>query len=183
MSIEFDISIDYGLSTLDSLNNDKGYKDMMNKNDYGVILCLALAVLFCMALSAHAETTGKLYVVGMGPAGPDLTAPRALSIVEKADHLLCSPGMPKRFERFGVHIDPSKVAFNPWENLSDDESKKKNPQSREKSREQQRKKVQDFVMEKINEGKTVAIMNGGDACIYDPPSIIFWWGWMTGIMR
>jgi len=62
--------------------------------------------------------------VGMGPAGPDLTAPRALAVIEKADVILCSPGMPKKFERFGKSIDPKKVAFNPWEGIYDEKAKK-----------------------------------------------------------
>ncbi|OQX27529.1 MAG: hypothetical protein BWK80_04845 [Desulfobacteraceae bacterium IS3] len=125
-------------------------------------------VLLCLMLSAYGGNTGKLYVVGMGPAGPDLTAPRVLSIVEKADFILCSPRMPQRFARFGTHIDPAKVAFDPWENVFDDESDKKDPQTRADAREKQRKKVQKFVLEKINAGKTVVIMDGGDACVYGP---------------
>lgn len=131
----------------------------------------ALAVLFTffgLVLPANSENAGKLYVVGMGPAGPDLTAPRVLSIVEKADFILCSPRMPERFARFGTHIDPAKVAFNPWEGMFDDNSKKEDPQSRAAVREKQRKKVQDFVLEKIKAGKTVVIMDGGDACVYGP---------------
>ncbi len=118
--------------------------------------------------SAQGEEAGKLYVVGMGPAGPDLTAPRVLSIVEKADFILCSPRMPERFARFGTHIDPSKVAFDPWKGVFDDESDDKAPAARTAARERQRKKVQDFVLEKIKAGKTVVIMDGGDPCVYGP---------------
>jgi precorrin-4 methylase len=125
-------------------------------------------IILGFTLSAYAETKGKLYVVGMGPAGPDLTAPRVLSIVEKADFILCSPRMPQRFARFGSHIDPAKVAFNPWEGIFDDKSTNKDPQSRAAAREKQRKKVQDFVLEKINAGQTVVIMDGGDPCVYGP---------------
>jgi precorrin-4 methylase len=125
-------------------------------------------IILGFTLSAYAENKGKLYVVGMGPAGPDLTAPRVLSIVEKADFILCSPRMPQRFARFGSHIDPAKVAFNPWEGIFDDESTNKDPQSRAAAREKQRKKVQDFVLEKINAGQTVVIMDGGDPCVYGP---------------
>jgi precorrin-4 methylase len=125
-------------------------------------------IILGFTLSACAETKGKLYVVGMGPAGPDLTAPRVLSIVEKADFILCSPRMPQRFARFGSHIDPAKVAFNPWEGIFDDKSTNKDPQSRAAAREKQRKKVQDFVLEKINAGQTVVIMDGGDPCVYGP---------------
>ncbi|MGE0083913.1 MAG: SAM-dependent methyltransferase [Desulfococcaceae bacterium] len=132
-------------------------------------IALAVSFLsFCLLLSAYGENTGKLYVVGMGPAGPDLTAPRVLSIVEKADFILCSPRMPERFARFGTHIDPSKVAFNPWEGIFDDESDKKDPQARAAARQKQQKKVQDFVLEKIKAGKTVVIMDGGDPCVYGP---------------
>ncbi len=119
-------------------------------------------------LGASGEPTGKLYVVGMGPAGPDLTAPRVLEIVEKADVLLCSPRMPERFERFGAHIDPSKIAFNPWEGIFDDGSGKNDPESRAASAEKQRKRVQDFVLEQIQAGKTVVLMDGGDPCVYGP---------------
>jgi precorrin-4 methylase len=125
-------------------------------------------IILGFTLSAYAENKGKLYVVGMGPAGPDLTAPRVLSIVEKADFILCSPRMPQRFARFGSHIDPAKVAFNPWEGIFDDESTNNDPQSRAAAREKQRKKVQDFVLEKINAGQTVVIMDGGDPCVYGP---------------
>lgn len=138
----------------------------------GMVTCfLAVAVIFWSAAGAHAEEQGKLYVVGMGPAGPDLTAPRALAIVEKADVLLCSPGMPKRFELFGSHIDPDKVAFDPWENIFGKEVrqlKMKNPRKWAAAREKQRKKVQEFVMEHINQGRTVVMMDGGDPCIYGP---------------
>ena len=125
-------------------------------------------ILLCSLASAHGENTGKLYVVGMGPAGPDLTAPRVLSIVEKADFFLCSPRMPKRFAAFGTHIDPSKVAFNPWKGVFNRGSDTKDPESRTAGRERQRKKVQDFVLEKIEAGKTVVMMDGGDPCVYGP---------------
>ena len=79
----------------------------MRVSRYGLAAFSVSLVLLCSLASAQAEELGKLYVVGMGPAGPDLTAPRVLSIVEKADFLLCSPGMPERFSRFGSRIDPN----------------------------------------------------------------------------
>jgi precorrin-4 methylase len=148
-------------------NNDR--KEILLKKSKIIVIAVLVPFIFlCLMVSAFGENTGKLYVVGMGPAGPDLTAPRVLSIVEKADFILCSPGMPKRFDRFGGYIDPSKVAFNPWEGILDDESRNKDPQARAAAKEKQRKKVHDFVLEKINAGQTVVIMDGGDPCIYGP---------------
>ena len=140
----------------------------MSVSRYGLPAFGVSLFLLCSLVCAQAEDAGKLYVVGMGPAGPDLTAPRVLSIVKKADFLLCSPRMPERFSRFGAHIDPTKVAFDPWKGIFDDASHNKDPQSRAAAEEKQRKKVQDFVLEKIKAGKTVVMMDAGDPCIYGP---------------
>ena len=136
---------------------------------------MALPVFFliiCFIVSiSYAGEEGRLYVVGMGPAGPDLTAPRALAIIEKADVILCSPGMPKKFERFGKSIDPKKVAFNPWEGIYDEKAKKLKKTNYKKwlqQVEQQTKKVQDFALQQIKDGKTVVMMDGGDPCVYGP---------------
>lgn len=138
------------------------------------LVCTLLYIVVALASfspGVRAGSAGKLYVVGMGPAGPDLTAPRALAIVEKADVLLCSPRLPERFERFGLHIDPAKVAFNPWEGIMDKRAsalRRSDPQAWAKGVEAQRRKVQEFVLAQIHAGKIVAMMDGGDPTIYGP---------------
>ena len=147
---------------------------MTKKRPFIGNIAILSALILCIFSSyqlGYAVQSGKLYVVGMGPSGPDLTAPRALDLVEKADVLLCSPGMPKKFARFGTHIDPQKVAFNPWEILFGKEMRelrKKNYQEWVKRSKKEVKRVQDFILEKINEGKRVVMMDGGDPCIYGP---------------
>ena len=49
-------------------------------------------------------------------------------------------------------------------NDSDDKS----PESRVVARDRQRRKVRNFVLEKIAAGKTVVMMDGGDPCVYGP---------------
>ncbi|MFP4532623.1 MAG: SAM-dependent methyltransferase [Desulfobacterales bacterium] len=138
------------------------------------IICLPLALLvliFALSADAPAAEKGRLYVVGMGPSGADLAAPRALDIVQKADVYLCSPGMPDKFYMFEDYIDPKKVAFNPWENIMGGKAgklKKTDPEAWRTKAEKQREKVQGFVREQINKGKTVVMMDGGDPCIYGP---------------
>lgn len=127
--------------------------------------------LLCFACPVYSASQGKLYVVGMGPSGSGLTAPRALNTVKEADVLLCSPRLPKRFDRFGKYIDPSKVAFNPWEGILGKEAKKlkeTDPEAWKMQAEKQVEKVQAFILEKLREGKTVALMDGGDPCVYGP---------------
>lgn len=136
-----------------------------------IVSAAVLGILFGITALAHAGESGKLYVVGMGPSGADLCAPRALELVEKADVLLCSPGLPDKFEMFGAAIDPAKVAFNPWENIMGDEMrklKKTDPAAWKATRDKQRQKVQDFVGRQISDGKTVVMMDGGDPCVYGP---------------
>jgi len=94
-----------------------------------ISVILVILTLF-IPCSIMAQAKGKLYVVGMGPAGPDLTAPKALEVVEKADVLLCSPRIPDRFAAFSRTIDPSKIAFDPWKGIFDkkaNELKRSNP--------------------------------------------------------
>ncbi len=134
-----------------------------------IITAIALFFIFLISFPVEAGDKGKLYVVGMGPAGPDLTPPRALEIVKKADVYLTSPGLPDRFDRFSDYIDPDKVAFDPWEPLRETRQLKNDDyEAWEAHTEKHRKKVHDFLLEKINEGKTVVMMDGGDPCIYGP---------------
>lgn len=140
----------------------------MRSARHGLMVLGISFILLCVPGPAHGEKAGRLYVVGMGPAGPDLTAPRVLSIVEDADFFLCSPRIPERFARFGAYIDPSKVAFNPWQGIFNRDSDNTSPESRAAARDRQRKKVRDFVLEKIEAGKTVVMMDGGDPCVYGP---------------
>ncbi len=132
-------------------------------------ICLILSLTAPWAVMA--EKKGKLYVVGMGPAGPDLTAPRALAIVEKADVLLCSPRLPQRFAAFGKTIDPGKVAFDPWERIFDKNTrnlKRTDPEAWSRRIEEKRKEIQGVILGWIREGKTVVMMDGGDPCVYGP---------------
>ena len=150
------------------MNFMDNFKKMRKIN---LIAAVFIGMIVCFAGSALSEEPGKLYVVGMGPAGPDLTAPRALDVVKKANVLLCSPGMPDKFEMFGAWIDPAKVAFNPWKNIIGDDARKlkqTDPAAWRAAREKQKQKVQDFVRRQIADGKTVVMMDGGDPCVYGP---------------
>jgi len=135
------------------------------------VVGICLLLVSWSLMTTHAGEKGKLYVVGIGPAGPDLTAPRALAVIKKADVILCSPGMPKKFIIFGEYIDPEKVAFDPWNEIFGEKAKalkKRNYQEWLKKAERHITKVQAFLLQSIEEGKTVVMVDGGDPCIYGP---------------
>jgi len=145
----------------------------MRKSNLLVIAALALFVYFFTGLSfCYAEKEGKLYVIGMGPAGPDLAAPRGLAVLEKADIFLCPPYVQKNFPG---QIDPAKVAFDPWEGIHDEEAMKlrKTDYAKWLQRvEKRKKKVFNFVMDAINKKKTVVMLDSGDPCVYGPS--LYW---------
>ena len=143
----------------------------MNMRKNNLVPAICLTIMLCIFNKVDAGEMGKLYVVGMGPAGWDLAAPRALTIVKEADVLLCSPRLPQRFDRFSKYIDPSKVAFNPWEGILGKDAKKlkeTDPEAWKVQAQKQVERVQTFILEKLRGGNTVALMDGGDPCVYGP---------------
>lgn len=145
----------------------------MRISKYFVQVLFVWFAVVCLGLSfCYGADNGKLYVLGMGPSEPDLTAPRAISILEKADIILCSLHMQ---ERFSKHIDPGKVAFNPWEGVHGEKAKKLRKKDYDqwlRRVEQQRAKVQDFVLRHVRKGKTVVMLDGGDPGVYGPS--LYW---------
>ena len=137
-----------------------------------VLLFAIFVSLYSLAPTSYAKEEGKLYVIGTGPAGPDLTAPRGLAVIEKADIFLCPPYIQKNFPQY---IDPAKIAFNPWEGIHDEEAMKlrKTDYGKWLQRvEKQKKKVFDFLMDAINRKKTVVMLDSGDPCVYGPS--LYW---------
>ncbi|MCD6561993.1 MAG: hypothetical protein J7L16_09595 [Deltaproteobacteria bacterium] len=137
-----------------------------------VLLFAIFVSIHSLALPAYAKEEGKLYVIGMGPSGPDLTAPRGLAILEKADIFLCPPYIQMNFPG---QIDPAKVAFDPWEGIHDEEAMKLRKTDYDKwlqRVEKRKKKVFNFVMDAINKKKTVVMLDGGDPCVYGPS--LYW---------
>jgi len=133
---------------------------------------LFAATVLLLPCSGLASGQGMLHVLGMGPGGPDLTAPRALETLEKADIVL---GHPDTYENFRKYIPEEKYAFNPWEGIHGGNATKLRKQDREKWLErvkEQRKELRDFAMERIERGQDIAIMDSGDPCVYGPA--LYW---------
>ncbi len=145
----------------------------MIKPRFITVLLFAIFVsVYLLTPVSYAKEEGKLYVIGMGPAGPDLTAPRGLAVLENADVFLCPPYIQ---ENFPGQIDPAKVAFDPWEGIHDEEAIKLRKTDYDKwvqRVEKRKKKVFDFVMAAINKKKTVVMLDGGDPCVYGPS--LYW---------
>ena len=145
----------------------------MIKPRFITVLLFAIFVsVYLLTPVSYAKEEGKLYVIGTGPAGPDLIAPRGLAVLKKADIFLCPPYIQKNFPQY---INPAKVAFNPWEGIHDEEAIKLRKTDYDKwlqRVEKRKKKVFDFVMDAISRKKTVAMLDCGDPCVYGPS--LYW---------
>jgi len=145
----------------------------MIKSKFIAVLLFAIFVsVYSLASPANAKPEGRLYVIGMGPSGADLTAPRGLAVLEKADIFLCPPYIQKNFAQY---IDPGKVAFDPWEGIHGKEAcqLRKTDYGKWLQRvEKRKKKLFNFVMDAIHKKKTVVMLDSGDPCVYGPS--LYW---------
>jgi uroporphyrin-III C-methyltransferase len=135
--------------------------------------CLMLAAGVTPA-PAGAVTPGKFYVVGTGPAGPEHATVRALEVIKAADFILCHPTMKKRFQAQlkgkPILADPWKGMFDykgkPWQKLSDMNPEEKRAFQKERIRI--REEIVRQIKEKLAQGKTVALLDSGDPCLFGP---------------
>ena len=140
---------------------------------------LGLLALVGMAFGAGiafgAEGAGKLYLVGMGPGDPDLATVRAVEVVKEADKIFCSSHMaetlapmakPDALEPMGGFLAKRHyVAL-----------KRKGPADADPETQKKRQHFADFiakVRKLVQEGRQVAIVDGGDPLIFGA------WSWVT----
>lgn len=140
------------------------------------ILLLLIVCLFLLfhgsGLAGQEQTAkGKLYVIGMGPAGPEHATYRAIECMKEADIIVCREDMEKRFSAYlkgkTILCDPWKGDFKyKWQDLD-----KLGPEER-KAYQEERIKFWDGVGAKIRKetakGKDVALLGSGDPCVFGP---------------
>ena len=145
---------------------------MIKSKFISVLLFTIFISVYSLVPPVYGKEEGKLYVIGVGPAGSDLTAPKGLAVLEKADIFLCPPYIQKNFPK---HINAAKVAFDPWEGIHDEEAIKlrKTDYGKWLQRvEKRKKKVFNFVMDAIGRKKNVVMLDSGDPCVYGPS--LYW---------
>jgi len=139
-----------------------------------VLLGLFLLAVGVTPTLPKALTAGIFYVVGTGPAGPELATLRALEVMKGADFILCEDEMKQRFpdqlKDKPILADPWKDMFSykgkPW-----DELPKLSPEEKQAFQIERIKSREDIVRrvkEKLAQGKTVALLDNGDPCLFGP---------------
>lgn len=122
---------------------------------------------------------GKLYFVGVGPAGPELCTLQAINVIKEADIIYSPNYIKKMFSEYLVGKEvreawpESSYVFNgkPYTALSGEELSAYMKRAREKGIAG--KLASEFKAE-IQKGKSVALLVNGDPCIY---SDLRWFGY------
>jgi len=139
----------------------------------GVLLLLLGLTLTCTGpgvecLAGEKQAT-QFYLVGVGPGDPDLMTLRAVNVIEKADVVFCS----RRWSgKLAKYLEGKEVIQGYWRLFpyyGHDPSEFEGDKRRECEQiTQKRNEFIGLVRKAVGEGKTVAMLDGGDPLIYGP---------------
>lgn len=140
------------------------------------IFFLWLLILMIVGPSVHqgedkSPDRGRLYVIGTGPAGPQMATLQALETIERID-MVVAPD--EQADLFKDYIRNKPVLFNPWEGLFDYKGKS--------FRELNMKERIDFIRERtrkidervnqikshLEKGKAIGLLDSGNPCLFAP---------------
>ena len=156
---------------------------MSNAKMYSKLRFFTLTVLFFLLIfnlmfqvPARAEQLqGKFLVIGTGPAGPEHATLKAIESIRKADFLICSDSIEKRFAE---HLKDKTIMNNqPWKEMFSykghswrvlHQSAPELIEDFHQHRIAKRERLIGQIKEKMREGKTVALLNSGDPCLFGP---------------
>jgi precorrin-4 methylase len=115
---------------------------------------------------------GALYVIGIGPAGPEMATLQALNTIKRMDVILAPEG--RQLNLFAEYVGDKPILFDPWKGLFDYKGKSYRQLNKE---ELAKFKVEHFRLrdervEKIKallaEGKDVGLLDSGNPCLFGP---------------
>ena len=141
-----------------------------------ILVVLASVALACITLGgavlADTKESPKFYLVGVGPGDPDLMTLRAVKVIEGADLIFCSE---RRAEKLASYLEGKEVVHGYWRLFpyyGRDPSEFEG-EERRRCEEIARKRNELIaqVRRAVKQGRTVAVLDGGDPLIYGP------WAW------
>ncbi len=140
-------------------------------------LILFLCGFFCfwpLSILAGSLKPSTFYVVGTGPSGPEHATLRALEVIQQADFILADQKTAARFQKY---LQGKPILADPWQGMWDYKGKpwreipslgKDEVKAFKAARIQRRDALVAQIKEKLAQGKTVALLDNGDPCIFGP---------------
>lgn len=114
---------------------------------------------------------GRFYVIGTGPAGPQMATLQALDMLKRIDAVVASD---EHLQLFQEYVGGKPVLFDPWQGFWDDHGKKIADLNKEEAaafhakrfalRDERVRKIEDY----LRRGKDVALLDSGNPCFFGP---------------
>ncbi len=129
-----------------------------------------------VASTAAGDKKGKYYLVGVGPGDADLATLRAIDVMKKADLVFARENMARKFKPYleGKEVLSGYHRLFPFykqkcenKKSTGDASGRRQPMSCE-TYHQKQEEFAALVRKAVAEGKTVAMLDGGDPLVYGP---------------
>ncbi len=136
-----------------------------------VISIFLATVCFVAILHAEAWARGHFYVIGTGPAGPELATLQALETIKRMDVIVAPRDHLKLFSEY---TRDKPILFDPWTGIWDYKGK---PQWKLENEEVakfrvERFRIRDERIQKFNEllsdGKDIGLLDSGNPCLFGP---------------
>ncbi|MCD6300224.1 MAG: hypothetical protein J7L78_03530 [Dehalococcoidales bacterium] len=132
------------------------------------ILIISLAFFF----NAQAWARGHFFIIGTGPAGPELATLQALKTIKRMDVIIADK---RHIKLFSEYIEDKPILFDdPWKGVFTYKGKSyKELSSKEMVKfDLERSRIRNERVKKIkqllNQGKDVGLFIGGNPCVYGP---------------
>lgn len=140
-----------------------------------ILTCVFVVLFFAGGLcppDAGAWGRGHFYVIGTGPAGPELATLQALNTIERMDVIITAKDRQQKL--FARYIGDTPVLFEPWEGLFDYKGKSWRTLNREEVAKfkVERFRLRDERVDKIKallaQGKDVGLLDSGNPNLFGP---------------
>jgi precorrin-4 methylase len=138
-----------------------------------VLFLIAAALLAAWLLPTRGAAWGRghFYVIGTGPAGPDMATLQAIETIKRMDVILAPAKHVKLFEEYvgdkPVPFDPWEGRFSykgkPWWKLANKE-KAEFEEARERVKAERVRKIREY----LDRGKDVGLLDSGNPCLFGP---------------
>ena len=144
------------------------------KQKIQIFLVIAVMVALAMCLSPSqvaAWGRGHFYVIGTGPAGPQMATLQALNTIKRMDVIISSD---KHAKLFAEYIGNKSIPFDPWTGFWDYKGKSRQKLSKKETAKfkVERFRIRDKRVEQIKlllaEGKDVGLLDSGNPCLFGP---------------
>ncbi len=138
-------------------------------------ICLLTACLMVAGwlypLPTAARGRGHLYVIGMGPAGPQTATLQALETLKRMDAVVAPQ---KHVNLFSDYVGTKPILFDPWTGIRDYKGKRMRQLNKaelaafKKERFRIRNERVVRIKSLLAQGKDVGLMDYGNPCLYGP---------------